>query len=131
MAHWAEQYIGLPYEIGSADCAKLVTKVRREIFKLPVPEDIEADRACSMLGRVKQMNELIESFGELTNNPNEGDVVLMIAYGRPSHIGIFCIVNGEKSVLHAMESAKMVVLHKIRDLPRLFLGVEGYYKWKT
>lgn len=131
MPHWSEQYIGQPYVVGSADCARLVSRVRRDIFNQPVPEDVEINRACSMLGRVKQMNEAVNSFGVKTDNPQEGDVVLMMAHGRPSHVGVFCIINGEKYVLHAMESAKMVVLHKIRDLPRLFLGIEGYYKWKT
>ena len=29
-----------------------------------------------------------------------------------------------------MENAGMVVLHKIRELDKYFLKVEGYYKWK-
>jgi hypothetical protein len=130
MPHWSEKYIGQPYAVNSADCARLLSKVRAEQFNLPVPQDIEIDRAASRLGRVGQMQDLVNEFGEKTDNPKEGDAVLMYCRGRPSHIGAYCIVNGEPSVLHAMENAGMVVLHRIRELNRVFLTVEGYYSWK-
>lgn len=128
--HWSSNYIGDPYVSGEADCARLLSRVRREVFKLPTPEEIEVARASSRLGRVGQMTDLVAIYGEKTNDPKEGDAVLMICAGRPGHIGVFCIVNGDKCVLHAMENAGMVVLHKIRDLSKFFLMVEGYYKWK-
>lgn len=130
MPHWSEQYIGKPYEINSADCARLLSQVRKEVFNLPVPSDIDIQRSASRLGRVGQMSDLVESYGEKTENPQEGDAVLMICRGRPSHIGVYCIVDGEPCVLHAMENAGMVVLHRIRELNRVFLLVEGYYTWK-
>jgi hypothetical protein len=128
--HWSSRYIGQPYELGSADCARLLGQVRKEVFCLPVPNEIEVDRLESRLGRVGQMNDLVAAYGDLTDSPNEGDAVLMICAGRPSHIGVYCEVNNEKCVLHAMENAGMVVLHKIRELDKFFLKVEGYYKWK-
>ena len=131
MAHWAEQYIGLPYKVGQMDCARLAAKVKHEVFGEPIPSDIEQDRAASALGRAEQMADLMAEYLVPTSEPSEGDLVLMLSGGRPSHVGVFCVVNGQKSVLHAMEAAKMTVLHRIRDLPRIFLAVEGYYKWKT
>ena len=128
--HWAEKYIGQPYEINSADCARLLSKVRKQEFCLPVPDDIEIERSISRLGRVGQMSDLVDAYGKKTNTPQEGDAVLMICRGRPSHIGVYCIVNNEPCVLHAMENAGMVVLHRIRELDRVFLSVEGYYSWK-
>lgn len=128
--HWAEQYIGQPYITNEADCARLVTKVRSEVFKLPVPSDVEVHRAASRLGRAAQMSDLVALYTEPVSDPKEGDVVLMLCRNRPSHVGVYCDVNGEPSVLHAMENAGMVVLHRIRDLPKVFLSVEGFYKWK-
>ena len=130
MAHWSEKYIGQPYATNNADCARLLAKVRKEEFGLPVPDDIEVERVASRLGRVGQMVDLVSAYGEKTYNPKEGDAVLMLCRGRPSHIGAYCIVDGEPSVLHSMENAGMVVLHKIRELNRVFLSVEGYYTWK-
>jgi hypothetical protein len=128
--HWSENYIGDPYVLGAADCARLVSRVRREVYKLPVPNDVEVDRAASRLGRVGQMGDLVEMYGQRTDKPEEGDVVLMICRARPSHVGVYCIVDNEPCVLHAMENAKMVVRHRLRDLPKVFLTVEGFYKWK-
>lgn len=130
MAHWAEQYIGSEYAVNTADCARLLSKVRKEQFNMPVPDDIEIERAASRLGRVGQMQDLVNEFGLRTENPQEGDAVLMICRGRPSHVGVYCIVDKEPCVLHAMENAGMVVLHRIRELNRVFLSVEGYYTWK-
>ena len=130
MAHWSEKYIGQPYEVNKADCARLLSKVRHDEFSLPIPDEIEIERKASRLGRVGQMSDLVGEYGQKTDTPQEGDAVLMMCRGRPSHIGVYCIVDGEPSVLHAMENAGMVVLHRIRDLSRVFLMVEGYYAWK-
>lgn len=130
MAHWSEQYIGIPYVAGSADCARLLSKVSSEVFHRIVPDDIEVERSESRLGRAGQMSDLVAIYGEKADCPAEGDAVLMICASRPSHIGVYCEVDGNKCVLHAMEGAGMVVLHRIRDLDKYFLKVEGYYKWK-
>ena len=128
--HWSEKYIGQPYVAGSADCAHLLSQVRREQFHLPVPDAVDIERQASRLGRTGQMQDLIGAYGQRTETPQEGDAVLMICAGRPSHVGVFCLIQDEPYVLHAMQNAKMVVLHKIRDLGRVFLKVEGYYRWK-
>lgn len=130
MAHWTETYIGRPYVLGESDCARLVCDVRREVFGLPVPEEAEPGRAASAYGRFQQMRDAVEEYGELTDDPKDGDMVLMFCRGRPSHIGAYAVVNGGPCALHAMQNAGMTVLHRIRDLPRYNLHVEGIYKWK-
>lgn len=130
MAHWSEKYIGSPYVYNVLDCGNLVTRVRKEVFNLPVPEEMEAKRQDSLTAKLRQIKHLFSTYGERTDNPQEGDAVLMFCAGRPGHIGVYCEVNNDKYVLHAMESAGMVVMHRISDLERYFLKVEGYYKWK-
>lgn len=130
MAHWSETYVGQPYIPGEADCARLVCQVRREVFFLPVPDDAEVKRAASPLGRVAQMTDGVEYFSFPVDDPAEGDAVLMLCRGRPSHIGVYCLVDSEPCVLHAMKNAGMVVLHRLRDLSRVALSVEGFYRWK-
>lgn len=130
MAHWSERYIGEPYIPEDADCARLVARVRAEVFKLPVPDAVDVKRAASRLGRVAQMRDAVSAFGEPTEEPREGDAVLMVCRGRDSHIGSYCVVDGQPSVLHAMENAGMVVLHRLRELERIGLRVEGFYRWK-
>lgn len=130
MEHWSANYIGLPYVAGDADCAALLCRVRREVFCQPVPSAAEIERAASRLGRNAQLADGVDAFGLPTDSPKEGDAVLMMCRGRPSHIGVYCEIEGVRCVLHAMENAGMVVLHRLRDLPRVFLEVEGFYTWK-
>ncbi len=128
--HWTEQYIGQPYVRGAADCAALAVQVRREVFGRDVPSAVEQERAASALGRARQMAEGVADYGQRIAAPVDGDVVLMHCCGRPSHVGVYCVIDGEPYVLHAMENAGMVVLHRLRDLPRVLLSVEGFYRWK-
>lgn len=128
--HWSEDFIGKPYSLGDADCAALVTEVRQKVFNGHIPKEVEVYRENTRLKRAEQLETLSKSFTQPTDQPTDGDIVLMLCRGRPSHIGVFCVVDNEPSVLHAMENAKMVVRHRIRDLPKYFLAVEGYYKWK-
>jgi hypothetical protein len=130
MAHWSEPYIGEPYVPGEADCARLLCRVRQEVFHRPVPAAVDVERAVSRLGRAAQMVDGVEAFGVAVSDPKEGDAVLMLCCGRPSHIGVFCVVDGERCVLHAMENVGMVVLHRLRDLHKCMLAVEGFYQWK-
>lgn len=130
MSHWCETYIGKPYIKGEFDCARLVCDVRKEVFGLPVPAEADPERADSVYKRFNQMTDGVAEYGCRVDEPVEGDAVLMMCRGRPSHIGVLCILNGEKYVLHAMENAGQVVLHKIRDLPRVNLQLEGFYRWK-
>jgi len=127
--HWSEQYIGRPYKLGDADCAALCIDVIESEFNGDLPEFCKTYRAGTRLRRARQLDELAKQATQKTETPNEGDIVLMMCRGRPSHVGIYCLVDNEPSVLHAMENAKMVVRHKLRDLPRYFLEVEGFYKW--
>lgn len=127
--HWSDKYIGRPYKLIDADCAALVIEVIENDFIGVLPEFCKTYRENTRLKRANQLEELARKATIKTNTPCEGDVVLMYCRGRASHVGIFCIVDGEQCVLHAMENAKMVVRHKIRDLSRYFLAVEGYYKW--
>ena len=88
------------------------------------------ERAVSRLGRAVQMDSAVDAMGQRVLYPDEGDAVLMLCAGRPSHIGVYCVVDGETSVLHAMENAGMVVRHRLRDLTRVGLAIEGFYRWK-
>lgn len=129
MGHWSADYVGLPYVRGEADCAHLVCRVRREVFALPVPAAAMAARAASRLSRSLQLWDGVDALGVETALPQEGDAVLMLCRGRPSHIGVFCVVDGERCVLHAMENVGQVVLHRLRDLPKCQLLIEGFYRW--
>jgi len=127
--HWSTPYIGQPYVNGSNDCASFAVKVQREVFgrNIILPQS----RAANVIGWSKQINENKNDCATLTIKPEEGDAVLMIGKGRLNHIGIYVDFCGVPYVLHAMQSAKQVCLHRIRELEGIELKLEGFYKWKT
>jgi cell wall-associated NlpC family hydrolase len=127
--HWSDKYIGKPYSLGDADCAALVCEVREKEFSGNVPDVVSEARENTRLKRIEQLQSIAREVVTETQEPTEGDVVLMTCRGRPSHVGIYCVVDNDPSVLHAMENAKMVVRHRLRDLDKFWLTVEGFYKW--
>lgn len=124
--HWSTQYIGQPY--AETNCAELAAQVYREQFggqpKLPVMPNSLA-RQCRL------MDDLLADFAYPVTAPRDGDLVLMQCRGRLSHVGVFCDCGGSQHgyVLHALKNTAQVVLHRLRDLERLQLQVEGYYRW--
>jgi cell wall-associated NlpC family hydrolase len=127
--HWSDKYIGRPYCLLTYDCAALVVDVIETEFKGLLPDFCKTYRENTRLKRSSQLEDLARQATIKTNTPSDGDVVLMYCRGRASHVGVYCIIDKEQYVLHAMENAKMVVRHRIRDLDKFWLSVEGYYKW--
>lgn len=129
--HWSSRYIGLPYAHGEADCARLVCRVRSEIFGRPAPTLAEEDRAASAYARTRQITAVLADFAHPVAVAEDGDIVLMYSRARPSHVGVYCLVDGEPAVLHALETPGQVVLTRLRDLPRVMLRIEGFYRWTS
>lgn len=128
MAHWAEQYVGLPYIVGQRDCASFVQQVLRERFGRTV--HLPQEHACGARAQTAQILSLRDEFARpRKGRPREGDGVLMRARGRLAHLGIYVQVEGVGHCLHAQQNAGHVCLHRLIDLPQHGLIAEGYYQW--
>ena len=127
MSHWAEGYVGKKYRFGQYDCAVMVEEVNREQFDRHIKMPIQ--RVAGLRNQSRMISNLQADYAVPTKQPKEGDGVLMHSRGRISHIGVYCEINNEPYVLHAMRNAGQVTLHKISALPPLGLKVEGYYSW--
>lgn len=124
--HWSQPYVGLPYR--EADCAALAGRVQREVFgrELALPEA----RAPGLRTLSWQIEELKADYAEPAPTPRDGDAVLMLARARLQHIGVYCDIDGVPYVLHAVRNAGQTCLHRLCDLGRYGLTVEGYYRWR-
>ena len=114
-AHWAEDYIGLPWSTGFT-CWDFAVRIWAERFGWQVsPVDIEpADPRGVRRG--------FEAGGERARwqevaHPCEGDGVLMGLGNRPCHVGVWLDLGG---VLHSIEGAGGIFTPKAR------LGDLGY-----
>lgn len=127
MTHWSDVYIGQPYRPGENDCAELAARVQREVFKRDI--GLPTERACGLRGLTAQIADLQGDYATPVDQAVEGDAVLMRSRGRLAHIGVFCLINGEAWVLHAMKNAGQVCRHRVRELANMGLVVEGFYRW--
>lgn len=128
MAHWSEKYVGRPYVRDDYDCGALAIEVQNCEFGRDITDLIEREQG--LRARSAQIAELKAAYAEPTVLAEEGDGVLMISRGSLWHIGIYTEIAAVPYVLHAMENAGQVCLHRVRDLAGLGLQVEGYYRWR-
>lgn len=126
MQHWSDKYVGIPYQKGETDCAAIAVRVQSEVFNKVV--NVPSER-WARIHRADQIQDLKDDFAIRTNDPKDGDGVLLICRGTPSHIGLVCEINNQRWILHSVKMMG-VVRHKEIDLWRYNLTVEGYYKWK-
>ena len=128
-AHWSARYVGEAYLEGANDCAAFAVRVQYQVFG----RDIRLPMARGLGARdwSRQIDALTEEYAVPTETPVDGDAVLMRCRGRLSHIGIYCEIGGVAYVLHAMKNAGQVCLHRLRDLDKQGLWLEGCYRWKS
>ncbi len=129
--HWSDAYIGQPYISGERDCGNLAARVRLEVFgDASALQVAELQRAAGQLGKQRQVEQMLSAHGHRTEQPMEGDAVVMQNTAGRWHVGSYCLIDGEAWVLHNMKNAKQVVRHRLRELARVGLSVEGFYQWK-
>lgn len=125
--HWSCKYLGLSYK--EYDCAELVELVLRKEFGIdrsfPRPSRNAAER-------FKTIRESMSTFlnEEPTQDPREGDCIIMSGSHKFNHVGVLVIHKGIKYCLHSSARFGSVVRHQIRQLPMMQLNVEGYYTWQ-
>ena len=127
--HWSEKYVSIPYD--EANCAELVHRVMFDRWGKSIYLPAENDWRSMSIGSAV---EFAEHHGDRVFKPVEADIVLMSGVGRVdddtgSHVGIFVPPGGHRWVLHALE-ARGAMLTPIMSLPRMFLCVEGFYRWR-
>ena len=123
-----ERFTLIPYDEATFDCADLVALVQRELFGRQIQMPGRRPRGTEGQAAI---GELSRPYGRRTEQPQDGDLVLMIEHGhnRPGHAGVFFYLAHEAWVLHANEKTGCSILHRVRELPDFGLRIEGYYRW--
>jgi len=123
--HWSARYLGLPWTI-STDCGWLVEKVRAEVFGQLIA--LTPQRRPGAFGRNQQIRAEVSARAVHTDQPADGDIVLLICRARAQHVGLYCLIDGEPWVLHNGQGLGVTRM-RVRELARHGYGVEGYYRW--
>lgn len=129
--HWASEYIGIPYsETGEGPdsyyCWSFFRFVEKKHFGRDLPQ-IPNEDALLAAARSIRDNPVRDEW-ELTDNPKDGDAVLLRQARYPIHIGVWLSVDGHPGLLHCVRRSG-VVFQKIEDLPGSGWRVEGYYSY--
>ena len=128
--HWRDlqPYIGLRYE-ADFDCADFAVHVARDLFgyQVSLPGARPRGKGCEAA-----LADASKAYGTPTDQPQDGDIVLMRDFGdtiAPTHVGIYIRVGHTQYVLHSAEKLGGSVLTEFRKLRQLGLTIEGFYKW--
>jgi hypothetical protein len=65
----------------------------------------------------------------LTESPADGDAVLLRVFGRAQHVGLLCLIRGERWLVHN-QKGQGVTRARLRDLAKHGYEVEGFYAWR-
>ena len=126
MTHWAEKYVGREYRLRDYDCASLVCDVEREQFAKDVPDFGERPPSRSegyemLLAEIDK--RLVDS-----EQPEEGDIVDVLARGDFPHVGVYCVVDGAPAVLHNTRKHG-VIITPLAEMSRYGWRVQRILKW--
>lgn len=111
------------------DCADLAIDVARELFGREIDLPTLRPRPQGTRGQAAALRVAMGELARPVDTPIDGDLVLMRLKGTEiaGHIGTYLHVAHEPHVLHTSLAMGFAALHKIRDLARYGLQLEGYY----
>lgn len=113
------------------DCADLAIDVARELFGREIALPALRPRPQGTRGQAAALRVAMGELAKPVETPADGDLVLMRLKGTEiaGHIGTYFFVAHEPHVLHTSLALGFSALHKIRDLARYGLQLEGWYRW--
>lgn len=111
MTHWANQYIGRPWENGAQgpdafDCWGLARFIQREHFARDLPAvDVDAMDILAVAREIKGNGERTK--WSLVDTQADGDAVLLAHARYPSHVGVWIDVDGG-GLLHCVKGPGVI-----------------------
>lgn len=129
----AQAYVGTPYLVGEFDCADLAVRVQHELWGRVVELPVHRKRPGGVMGQAREIHRLQAELARRVVLPVTGcGVLLHDGEARPTwHIGTVFLHEGEVWVLHNSHTLGSAALHRLEDLRRFGLKVEGFYAWRA
>lgn len=116
-AHWAVDYLGLPWHATERNCWLFFRDIQARHYGREIPI-LQVD-AASLLSVLRTVDlELETGRWERVKEPGDGDAVLMGKGGHPYHVG--CYVADLDRVIHCAEGAGVLLQ------PRRSLEINGW-----
>lgn len=128
-----QRYVGTPYHAGTSDCADLAARVQRELFGREIALPSHEQRPGGAAGQRRLIASLRDELALRVDVPFTGCGVLLLepgAFAPLWHIGTGAMRQGEVWVLHNSEKLRSAHFHRLSDLQRWGMQLEGFYAWK-
>lgn len=125
---WFYKYLNLPYK--NHNCFEFIVMIMNKEFGLTIGNLPKYETSLNGMNKQIIEHKLDYVEPEKINQPVTGDVVLMHSNREMNHVGLFIHSNGVDYVIHCMKGFGFSMLHKIRDLDKHGLNLEGYYRWR-
>ena len=124
------QYVGIPFK--DMNCGDLALKVQSEIYGNNFDYSYVRPQSENVFAySVAMKKNLFDFMEEEIKKPVDGCAVLMKIRGRLSHLGTYFKQNNTEYVLHTADQFGSSIIHKLCDLRKHNIDVEGFYKWKS
>src|SRR5690606_7928235 len=126
MRHWTSKYLSI--ERKEMNCVELVEFVLRDYFNI----DYRFPQGEGTIFRQsQQIRENLPKYCIKTDNPQDGDLVLMSGTKRRMcHVGLYVKFKGVEHVLHTQDMFLTAVLHRFSDIKNYGFSIDGIYTWQ-
>lgn len=123
--HWAVRYMCIPFR--PYGCGEFVEKVLKEEFGCPY----EFPKSASCLRKDPEIiREFLSAKLRETDNPKDGDIVMMDGDRQTCHVGVYVEIKGIHHVLHSERRIRTSCLHRVSDLSRYGYYNARFYTWQ-
>lgn len=122
---WVKKYLLIDYN--EMNCAEFIEYVLRDHFgkEFNFPQS-----KGSIFAESLQIRECLPKYVTRTDDPEDGDLVLMHGKRLMCHVGLFVKIGITEFVLHTDANMKSSSFHNIREIKNYGYKLEGYYKWR-
>lgn len=127
-----QSYVGRPYVLGQFDCMDLAALVQREVFGREVALPAHRSRPAGAAGQRREIASLRDELAMPVAVPFTGCAALLRepqGTGELWHIGTVALHQGETWVLHNSHRLGSAHLHRLSDLQRWGMHLDGFYAW--
>lgn len=131
----AQRYVGTPYVSGEFDCADLAVQVQRELLGRQVAMPAHRQRPAGARGQAREIARLRDVVADRIVRPEDGCAALLWELDEHGfqtwHIGTAFVHAGETWVLHNSARLGSAALHRLADLQRWGMRLDGFYAWRS
>jgi hypothetical protein len=126
-----QDYVGREYRAGTYDCSHLAADVQRDLFGREVK--LPAQHPKGTAGQRALINGMRDDLAIQIAVPFDGCAALLkelTQAGCLLHIGTVALRDGEPWILHNSAKLGSAHFHRLNDLNRWGMSLEGYFAWK-